>query len=80
MTEGVGVRVLVIQEFLFSVSSRLALGATQLSIQWVYWMRVGAFNLRVKRSRRKTDHKPPITAEVLKTWIYTLTPIHLFKV
>jgi hypothetical protein len=57
---GVGVQVPVVKNFLFSTSSRLALGPTQPPIQWV---QVGFFP-RVKRPGREADHSPPTSAEV----------------
>jgi hypothetical protein len=58
-----------VKNFLFSVSSRPALGSTQHPIQWVP---------RVKRPRREADHSPPTSAEVKKIWIYTSTPSYAF--
>jgi hypothetical protein len=58
------------KNFLFSKSSRPALGATQLPIQWV----PGALSPAVKRSGREADHSTPTSAEVKKMWIYTSTP------
>jgi hypothetical protein len=46
--------------FLFSKSSRPALGPTQPPIQWVQW----ALSLRVKRLGREADHSPQSSAEV----------------
>jgi hypothetical protein len=59
----VGVRI-----FLFSKSSKPALGFTQ-PIQWVS----GALSPGVKRQRREADHSPPSSAELKKIWIYTRT-------
>jgi 5-methylcytosine-specific restriction endonuclease McrA len=46
--------------FLFTTSSRTALGPTQPPIQWV----PGALSLGVKRPGREADHSPPSSAEV----------------
>jgi hypothetical protein len=48
--------------FLFSMSSRPALGSTQLPIQWV----PGPFSMGVKLPGREDDHSPPTSAEVKK--------------
>jgi hypothetical protein len=58
-----------VNNFLFCKSSRLALGSTQPSIQWVPRDSSG-----VKRPGREADHSPPTSAEVKKMWIYTSTP------
>jgi hypothetical protein len=34
----------------------------------------------VKRPGRESDHSPPTSAEVKKTWVYTSTPPYLFMV
>jgi hypothetical protein len=59
-----------VKNFLFSKSSRQALGSTQPPIQWV----PGALSPRVKRPGREADHSPRASAEVKKMWIYTSTP------
>jgi hypothetical protein len=59
-----------VKNFLFSMSSRRALGPTHPPIQWV----PGALSPGVKRQRREANHSPPTSAEVKKMWIYTLTP------
>jgi hypothetical protein len=46
--------------FLFSTSSRLALGSTQPSIQWV----PGALSPGVRRPGREADHPPPSSAKI----------------
>jgi hypothetical protein len=51
-----------VKNFLFSMSSRLALGSTQPPIQWV----PGALSLGVKRPGCEADHSPPASAEVKK--------------
>jgi hypothetical protein len=64
-----GVLVPVVKNFLFSTSSRPALGTTQPSIQWapgVKWLGCEA------------DHSPPASTEVKKIWIYTSTPVYVF--
>jgi hypothetical protein len=58
-----------VENFLFSTSSRPALGPTQTPIQWV----PGA-----KRHGRDANHSPPTSAEVKKTWVYTSTPLYAF--
>jgi hypothetical protein len=63
-----------VKNFLFSTSSRPALGPTQPRIQWV----PGALSPRVKKPGREADHWPPTSAEVKKTWIYTSTPPYGF--
>jgi hypothetical protein len=63
-----------VRNFLFSSSSRPALGPIHLPIQWV----PGALSLVVKRPERKADHSPPTSVEVKKTWIYTSTPPYVF--
>jgi hypothetical protein len=46
--------------FLFTITSRMALGPTQPLIQWV----PGALFLGVKRSGHEADHSPPSSAKV----------------
>jgi hypothetical protein len=46
--------------FLFTTATRMALGPTQLAIQWV----PEAFSLGLKRPGREADHSPPSSAEV----------------
>jgi hypothetical protein len=53
---------ILITSFLFSMSSRLALGTTQPPIQWV----PGDLLPGVKRLGHKADHSPPTSAEVKK--------------
>jgi hypothetical protein len=64
-----------VKNFLFSMSSRLALGPTQPPIQWV----PGALSPGVKRPGREADHSPPTSAEVKKMRIYISTPPYAFK-
>jgi hypothetical protein len=59
-----------VKNFLFSTSSRPALGPIQPPIQWA----PGALSPGVKRQGREDDHSPPTSAEVKKMWIYTSTP------
>jgi hypothetical protein len=59
-----------VKNFLFSTSSRPALGPTQPPIQRV----LGAVSPGVKRPEREADHSPPANTEVKKMWIYTSTP------
>jgi hypothetical protein len=63
-----------VKNFLYSMLSRLALGPTQLPIQWV----VGDVSPGVKRPGREAGHSPPTSAEVTKTWTYTSTPPYIF--
>jgi hypothetical protein len=56
--------------FLFTITSRTALGPTHPPIQWV----PGALPLGVKRPGREADHSPPSSAEVKNTWSYISTP------
>jgi hypothetical protein len=43
-------------------------------IQWV----PGDLSPGLKRPGREADHSPPTSAEVKKTWIYTLTSPYVF--
>jgi hypothetical protein len=63
-----------VKNFLFSTSSRSALGSTQPPIHWVLW----ALSPGVKRPGREADHSPPTSAEVNKMWLYTFTPPYAF--
>jgi hypothetical protein len=65
-----------VKNFLFSTSSRPALGSTQPPTQCV----PGALSPGVKRLGREADHPPPASTEVKKMWIYTSTPIRLHYV
>jgi hypothetical protein len=72
---GVGVRVPVrSKNFLFSKSSRPALGSTKSPIQWV----PRSLSPGVKRQGREADHSPPASAEVKKMWIFTSTSPYAF--
>jgi hypothetical protein len=64
-----------VKKFLFSTSSRPALGPTQPPIQWV----PGDLSPGVKREGREADHSPPTSADFNKMWIYTSTPPYAFK-
>jgi hypothetical protein len=64
----------MVKNFLFSTSSRPALGPTQPPIQWVS----GVLYPGVKRPGREADHSPPVSAEVKKMWIYTSTPPYAY--
>jgi hypothetical protein len=58
--------------FLFTTTSRTALGPTQPPIQWVQ----GALSLGVKRPGREADHSPPSSAEVKEcVELYLHSPI-----
>jgi hypothetical protein len=64
-----------VKNFLFSSSSRPALGSTQPPIHWVS----GLFPRGVKRSGRKADHSPPTSTEVKKSGsTYTSMPTYAF--
>jgi hypothetical protein len=63
-----------VKNFHFSMSSRPALGSTQLPIQWA----PGTLSSGVKRQGRETDHSPRTSAQVNKIWIYTSTPPYAF--
>jgi hypothetical protein len=54
-----------VKNYLFSTSSRPALGYTQPPIQWV----PRVFSPGVKQPGREIDHSPPASAEVNKIWI-----------
>jgi hypothetical protein len=57
------------KNFLFSTSSRPALGSTQPPIQWLARLIPGG-----KAPGCEADHSPPAIAEVKIMWIYTSTP------
>jgi hypothetical protein len=63
-----------VKNFLFSKSSRPALGPAQPPIQCVQ----GPLSPGVKRQGREADHSPPARAEVKKLWIHTSTPPYAF--
>jgi hypothetical protein len=49
-------------------------GIAQPHIEWV----PRALSPEVKRLGREGDHKPPTSATVKNTWIYTSTPPYVF--
>jgi hypothetical protein len=59
----------VVNNFHFYMTSKPALGPTQLHIGWV----TVALSLGVKRPGREADHLPPTSTEVKETWVYTST-------
>jgi hypothetical protein len=58
------------QFFLFSTTSRLAVGTTQPLVQWV----PGFFPVGVKLLECDVNHSPPSSAEVKNVWTHTSTP------
>jgi hypothetical protein len=58
-----------VKNFLFSKSSRPALGPTQLPIKWVPWVLPPG----VKRPGREAGRSTPTSAEVKKMWFRTST-------
>jgi hypothetical protein len=65
-----------VKNFLFSKSSRPALGSTQSPMQWV----PGALSPRVKRPGREADHSPQARGEVKNVDLYIHSPIRLHGV
>jgi hypothetical protein len=63
-----------VKNFLFSISSRPALGPTQPPSQWV----PGALSPGVERPGREAHHSHAASAEVKKMWIYTSTTPYAF--
>jgi hypothetical protein len=61
-----------VKNFLFSTSSRPALGSTQPPIQWVR----GALSPGIERSGCEADNSSPTS--VKKMWIYTSSPPYSF--
>jgi hypothetical protein len=59
--------------FLFTTTSRMALGSTQPPIQWI----LGDLSLGVKRPGREADHSPPSSAKVKNAWSYASTPLYI---
>jgi hypothetical protein len=65
------------KNFLFSTSSRPALGSTQPPVQWV----PGALSPEVKRPGREADHSPRTSAEVKKNVdLYIHSPVRLYDI
>jgi hypothetical protein len=63
--------------FLFTTTSRLALGPNQTAIHWV----LGALSLGLKRPGSESDHSPPSSPEVKEyVKLYLHSPIHLHGV
>jgi hypothetical protein len=60
--------------FLFTSASKLALGPTQLPLQWV----PGILSAGEKRPRRSADPSPRNSAEVKNAWGYTSTIPYIF--
>jgi hypothetical protein len=56
--------------FLFTTTSRMALGPTQPPIQWV----PGVLSLGVMQLGHEANHSPPSSAKVKNVWSYTSTP------
>jgi hypothetical protein len=63
-----------VKNFLFSTSSRPALGSTQPPIQWV----AEALSSAVKWPGREAVHSPPASAEPKIIWIYISIPPYAF--
>jgi hypothetical protein len=63
-----------VKNFLFSTSSRPALGPTKPPIKWV----LGVLSPGVKQQGCEVYHSPPTSAKVKKIWIYTSTPPYAF--
>jgi hypothetical protein len=59
-----------VKNFLFSTSSRPALGHIQPPIQWIPG---------VKRPRREAEHSSPTSAEIKKICMYISIPPYVFK-
>jgi hypothetical protein len=57
------------------IAVRVPVGqTTEASIQWA----PVPLSPGVKRPGYETDHSPPTSAEVKKTWVYTSTPPYIF--
>jgi hypothetical protein len=62
--------------FLFTTTSRLAVGPTQPPNQWA----PVALSLGIKWMGHEADHSPPSSAEVKNACSYTFTPPYAFMV
>jgi hypothetical protein len=56
--------------YLFTTTSRMAMGPNQPPLQWV----PGALSLGIKLPGREANHSPPSSAEVKNAWSYISTP------
>jgi hypothetical protein len=63
-----------VKNFLFSTSSRPALGTTHPPSHGVAGG--GGLSPGVKRLEREVEHSPPASAEVKNMWICTSTPLY----
>jgi hypothetical protein len=70
----IGVRVPVGQEFSLLYAVQTGSGAHPAS----YPMGKAALSPGIKRPGRETDHSPPTSSEVKKTWVYTSTFPYVF--
>jgi hypothetical protein len=64
------------KRYLFTKTSRLALGCTQYTFQWV----LGALSPGIKRPGREVDHSFTSSDKVKNEWSYTYMPINAFMV
>jgi hypothetical protein len=70
------------------VGIRVPVGSRIFTFYCPYWLWVqpsllsskyrGLFPLWIKRQGRESDHSPPTSGEVKKTWVYTSTPLYVF--
>jgi hypothetical protein len=60
--------------FLFTTTTRPALGPTQPPIQWV----TGSISLGLNRPGSEADYSTPSSAEIKNAWSYTSTPQYVF--
>jgi hypothetical protein len=77
LRDGLGDRILSpckVKNFIFSMSSKPALGPTQPPIQWL----LRALSPGVKRPGPEANHSLPTRAKVKKMWIYTSIPPYAF--
>jgi hypothetical protein len=63
-----------VKNFLFSTSSRPALGPTLLPTEWV----LGVLSSWVKQPGAEADHSPPTSAKVKKMWMYISSTPYVF--